>query len=294
MLPGSTGIPKWSICPPAATTASGMTSRRSTMTEAPCTKTRSAPVLAAAAICGARSVTVCSQRSSETSRQPRAARRCSVTARVLSRMLSLKPGSRVWISATSRGTKAATRSKGSSAAAKSAALATAVSGTANGMILTVATIWRGSTTAKAGSVPRVTASSTRLRRSSRSRSKTRRPRASANRLARPVKALATVMLGPAAAAAMRAAASSSRRSPGSSRATTICARPAAAIASRSARDSTRPFFRAVAPSFRLCARIAPSASPTGTSSNFMPHNGAATTSCVLRDAPELRPDRSSG
>jgi hypothetical protein len=208
---------------------------------------------------------------------------------------SLSPRRRVWISATSRGTKAATRNSGSPAPAKSAALATAVSGTANGMILTVATIWRGSTTAKGGRVPRVTASSTRLSRSSRSRSKTRRPRASANRLARPVKALATVMLGPAAAAAMRPAASSSRRSPGSSRATMICARPAAAIASRSARNSTRPFFSTVAPSFRLCARIAPSASPTGTSPNFIRprlfRRGAGFASSGQGSRPRSRPVR---
>src|SRR5207302_1435050 len=79
------------------------------------------------------------QRSSATRRQPSAARRCSVTWRVLSRMLSLKPGSRVWISAMSRGTKAATRNSGSPpvefSAAKAAALATAASGTANGLIL---------------------------------------------------------------------------------------------------------------------------------------------------------------
>ena len=64
------------------------------------------------------------------------------------------------------------------------------------MILTVATIWRGSTIAKGGKVPSVTASSTRLSRSSRSRSNTKRPRASANRLARPVKAGDAVTLAP--------------------------------------------------------------------------------------------------
>ena len=40
-----------------------------------------------------------------TSRQPSAVSRPSVTSRVLSRMLSFSPGSRVWISPTERGTK---------------------------------------------------------------------------------------------------------------------------------------------------------------------------------------------
>ena len=47
------------------------------------------------------------------SAEPSAASRVSVTARVLSRMLSFSPGSRVWISATRRGANAATRSSGS-------------------------------------------------------------------------------------------------------------------------------------------------------------------------------------
>ena len=50
MLPGSTGMPKCSIRPPACSTAAGITSRRSTMTEAPCTSTISAPASTAAAM----------------------------------------------------------------------------------------------------------------------------------------------------------------------------------------------------------------------------------------------------
>ncbi len=44
-LPGSTGMPKCSIVPPTASTAAGMTSRRSAMAEAPNTMTSSAPCL---------------------------------------------------------------------------------------------------------------------------------------------------------------------------------------------------------------------------------------------------------
>ncbi len=185
-------------------------------------------------------------------------------------MLSFNPGSRVWISPTERGRKGATRSSGPCERAASMQRSTAPAGAANGMILTVPTIMRGSTTAKGGKVPKVMASSTRFSRSSRSRSNTKSPRDLAKRLARPVKGAAGSTSSPAAAAATRRAASSSPTSPGSSRATTIRESPAPAMTSRSARDSTRPFLSAVVPSFRLWARMAPSASATGTSPNFIP------------------------
>ena len=169
---------------------------------------------------------------------------------------------------------------------------TAAADAANGMILTVATIIRGSTTAKGVKVPSVIASSTRLSRSSRSRSKTRSPRSRAKRLARPVNGAAASISSPATAAATFRAASSSPTSPGSSRATTICDSPAPVIRSRSARDNTRAFFSAAVPSLRLWARIAPSASPTGTSPNFMPsllsRLGAGSASSRRRSRPPPR------
>ena len=209
-------------------------------------------------------------------------------------MLSFSPGSRVWISPTERGRKAATRSSGSSERATSTQHSTDSTGAANGMILTVPTIFRGSTTAKGGKVPRVIASSTRFSRSSRARSNTKSPRALAKRLARPVKGAAGSTSSPAAAAATRRAASSSPTSPGSSRATTIRERPAPAMTSRSARDSTRAFLSAVVPSLRLCARIAPSASATGTSPNLMPplwlsRRGGGPASSRRRSRPPPRP-----
>ena len=146
----------------------------------------------------------------------------------------------------------------------------ASSGAANGMILIVATICRGSTTVNGGKVPSVMASSTRLSRSTRSRSRAKTPLPSACRLTRPVNGAAAETPGPIAASATRCAAISSATSPGSSRATVIRDNPAPAINSRSAADSSRPFFSAVEPNFRLCARMAPSASPTATSPNFIP------------------------
>ncbi len=103
-------MPKCSIVPPAATIAAGITSRRSTIAEAPCTSTMSAPARRPPR-CAARARPLgASQRSSPTSVQPSAVSRASVTSRVLSRMLSLRPGNRVWTSATRRGRNAATRS----------------------------------------------------------------------------------------------------------------------------------------------------------------------------------------
>ena len=221
-------------------------------------------------IVDASSLVSCAHRSSNTSRQPSAASLPSVTCRVLSRMLSLSPERRVCTSPTERATKGATRSRGPFEAAASMQRTTTLSGAANGMILTVATICLGSTIANGGRVPSVTVSSTRLSRLSRSGSNTRSPRVLAKRLARPVNGAAASISTPATAAATCQAASSSPISPGSSRATTIRDKPEAAISSTSACDSTRAFFSAVVPSFRLCARIAPSASVTGTSPNFTP------------------------
>ena len=130
------------------------------------------------------------------------------------------------------------------------------------MILTVATICRGSTIAKAGNVASVMASSIRLSRSIRLRSNTSRPRVSANRLARPVKAGAAATPSPATARRRgrpprprghRPDRGGPRRS----------GHPRRDQRSRSDALRTRPFLNAVAPNLRLWARIAPSASRRG-------------------------------
>ena len=95
---------------------------------------------------------------------------------VLSSTLAATLGSSVWISRARQGRNGATRSSGPSASAVRQRSSSGA-GIANGMILTVATIWRGSTTACSGRVASVTASSMRLKRSTRSRSTTSRPRA---------------------------------------------------------------------------------------------------------------------
>ena len=82
---------------------------------------------------------------------------------------------------------------------------------------------------------------------------------------------------------------------GSSRAATISVTPAAISASISAALSTRPFLSAVAPKRRLCARIAPAASPTGISPNFIPSSLRKHLRRILmwghRPRPDSRPRR---
>ncbi len=112
--------------------------------------------------------------------------------------------------------------------------------TANGMILTVATICLGWTGSRAASVAIVTASSIRFSRSIRARSRTTSPACSANRLTRPVNGLSTRRCAPAAASASRRAASSSCTSSGPSRAAMTEPTPAAASAATSSADSRRP------------------------------------------------------
>src|SRR6266851_1238454 len=269
-LPGSTGMPKCSIVPPHSLIAAGMTSRRSTIAEAPAIRIRPGFPAAASLIRAARLPTAWAQRSSPISRLPSEARRDFVTSTVLSRMLSLSPGSRVWISVASVGISGATRSSLPPSAAMAAQRSTSARLTPNGTILIVATICFGSTSAKGVNVARVTASSTRLKSSSRARSTTQRPRVSAKRLARPVKAVATLTLAPATASARRPAAASSPSSSAASRAATIVVSPASARAATSSALRTRPLRSARPGSLTLCARIAPTASATAISPNVMP------------------------
>ena len=99
----------------------------------------------------------------------RVASRSRVMRTVLSSTFAGTLGSSVWIRRARQGRKGATRSTGP-AASSARHRSTRPAGTARGMILTVATICLGSTTACSGSVASVTASSIRLKRSTRARS----------------------------------------------------------------------------------------------------------------------------
>ena len=180
------------------------------------------------------------------------------------------PGRLVCTRPTVRGLSAATRMSGVSARAASRQRSRTPPGTANGMILTVAAIWRGSIKPYGVSVATVTASSTRLTASRRARSRTSTPRVSAIRLTRPVNAALALKPSPMIAPASLAAALSSCTSPTSRRAAITCATPALPSAATSSTVSTRPFLKVFAPSLSEWARIAPSASPTGISPKIIP------------------------
>ena len=207
------------------------------------------------------------QRVSPTSSPPTAARRSRVIRTVLSSTLAATLGSSVWISRARQGRNGATRSSGPSPSAARQRSSSAAE-IANGMILTVATIWPGSTTACSGRVASVTASSIRLNRSTRSRSTTSSPRAVACRLARPVKAGAT------STAAARDQRCQLRRSPvlGRRRRRRCARRPRyrprhrAAAADRCA-ESRWPLRSTTSPALTLCASTAPSASSRAKRSN---------------------------
>ena len=94
-LPGSTGMPKCSIRPPTASTAAGITSRRSAMAEAPNTTTSSAPSFSTSSIALASAPCSCGTRRSATIVAPAGASRSSVTRSVLSTTLAASPGSSV-------------------------------------------------------------------------------------------------------------------------------------------------------------------------------------------------------
>ena len=91
-LPGSTGMPKCSTTPPAASIAAGSTSARSVIAEAPAISNTSPSLLR---IRSASAAVSCRQRASLTSRPPLAATRAAVIATVLSSTLSLTLPSRV-------------------------------------------------------------------------------------------------------------------------------------------------------------------------------------------------------
>ena len=170
-------MPKWITSPPERSIAAGIASRRSMMAEAPRTRTISQP------------------RPRSASMASRDGRLVVVADKVVRRArcrgppaapASSRRSCRAWTGFTP-GSRVCTRPdrflremppRGSAALLPPRSrrrLRTASCGAANGMILIVATIWRGSTGACGGRVATVIASSTRFRRSSRAASTTATP-----------------------------------------------------------------------------------------------------------------------
>ena len=88
-------MPKCSMRPPMASTAAGITSRRSAMAEAPNTTTSSAPSFSTSSTALATAPCSCGTRRSATMLAPAGASRASVTRKVFSTTLVASPGSRV-------------------------------------------------------------------------------------------------------------------------------------------------------------------------------------------------------
>ena len=139
-LPGSTGMPKCSMCPPMLSTAAGITSRVSAIAEAPNTTTISAPALSTSSSALASALVSCGTRRSATIVAFAGASRSAVTFRVFSITLSASPGSSVEMMPTLRTRNGATRTIGSAPRAAATARSRASPATANGMIFTVAII----------------------------------------------------------------------------------------------------------------------------------------------------------
>ena len=107
-LPGSTGMPKCSIRPPAASSAAGMTSRRSVMAEAPNTTSASQRSLDRAQRLGERVRLVRARAAPRRCARRPGASRASRTPSVLSTTLGFRPGSSVETTPTRSGRKGAT------------------------------------------------------------------------------------------------------------------------------------------------------------------------------------------
>ncbi len=145
-------MPKCSIVPPARSIAAGMTSRRSAMAEAPAIRIISAPPALASAMACVTASTVWPQRTSAAGSAPSDASRPFMISSVLSSTLSLRPGRRVWIKATGRFRKPATRMSGPPSRAMAMQRSRSDRGTAKGMILTVAARSFGATTSNGARV----------------------------------------------------------------------------------------------------------------------------------------------
>ncbi len=88
-------MPKCSMLPPIASTAAGMTSRRSAMADAPNTITSSAPAARTSSMAFASAAFACGTRFSATMVAPAGAIRACVILSVLSTTLGDRPGSSV-------------------------------------------------------------------------------------------------------------------------------------------------------------------------------------------------------
>ena len=265
-LPGSTGMPKCRISPPRALDrrpGSRRAGRRWPRRRAPGSGRSRASRSAAMARRDGGSVVVADDRRGRASRRARRAAR-AWSSSVLSSTLSLSAGQPRLDQA--RRDAARTARRGAAAVPRRRSprsAATAASGAAKGMILTVATIWRGSTSAKGGSgrdgdrlVDQVEAVDARARRPPRRRA----PRRTG--CTRPVKAaLATQALRRRPRARDRSPAAASSRHVVRRRAARAidvrrCRPPRAPRRPR--RVSTRPFLKASPRRrARACARIAP-------------------------------------
>ena len=95
-------MPKCSTRPPIASTAAGITSRRSAMAEAPNTITSSAPSRSTSSSAFASASFSCGMRRSATIIAPAGASRSAVTRMVFSMTLVARPGSMVEITPTLR------------------------------------------------------------------------------------------------------------------------------------------------------------------------------------------------
>ena len=146
-LPGSTGMPKCTISPPARTMPAGPTSRRSSTAEAPITSSMSAPAASKPSSAGATDSSSCGQRTGGSNEPVNCVIRCSVTAIVLSVVLSFSPGNSVATRPTCRCRNGYNVSGEPFCRANVSATVSTVPGTENGMILIVATRSFGATTA---------------------------------------------------------------------------------------------------------------------------------------------------
>ena len=146
-LPGSTGMPKCTISPPASTIPAGPTSRRSSTADAPITSSRSAPC--ASNPCNARPTASgwCADLTGGSREPVSALIRPSVISTVLSVTLSFSPGKSVTTSPTFRCRNGCKVSGEAPWRAIASATDNTLPGTENGTILIVATRSRGATTA---------------------------------------------------------------------------------------------------------------------------------------------------
>ena len=290
-LPGSTGMPKWSIVPPARTIAAGPTSRRSTTAEAPAISRICAPWRRSRFSASAIGAVSCRVRSGGSRVPCSASIRSRVASTAPSITLSFWPGSSLSTRPTFSGRKGCSDSGGGPCFAMVSATWSTAPGTAKGMTLMVASISLAETGMCEASVATVSDSSSAFSRSIVVASTTSRPGVSANRFTRPVEARERPSSGPIRALASRSAASSSGTSPGSSRAAMTLPWPPCCRAAIAGGSSTVPFFRTRPCNRTVCARMAPRASSSGVGPKIMRRRPRARRGCRVRRPAGRRPPR---